>query len=215
MHRLTSRLPGSATLAALCFTALTATFAASAESPSAAIAPGTSAPDFTFTDAAGKAHQLSNLRGRIVVLEWLNPSCPYVVRHYRSGNLPATQATAAADGAVWLQINSTAMGDLEPAKSAEWQQRNSVTATAYIRDQSGRIGRLYGARTTPHLYIIGKDGRVAYQGAIDDQPHASQANTPSAHSYVKAALAALRAGRQVDPSQTEPYGCGVKYGAGP
>lgn len=194
----------SAALVACCLTLLTATFAA--------VPSGAPAPDFSFTDAAGMTRQLSEFRGRVVVLEWLNPACPYVVRHYRSGNLPDTQAAAAAQGAVWLQINSTAVGDLDPAKSAEWQTKNSVTATAYIRDQSGRIGRLYGAKTTPHLYIIGRDGRIAYQGAIDDQPHASQANTRSAHNFVKAALAALQAGRNADPAQTEPYGCEVKYG---
>jgi hypothetical protein len=179
----------------------------------AAVASGQPAPDFTFTDLAEKTRKLSEFRGKVVVLEWLNPACPYVLRHYRSGNLPGTQAGAAADGAVWLQINSTAMGDLDSAKSVEWQKKNGVIATAYIRDQEGRIGRLYGARTTPHLYVIAKDGTLAYQGAIDDQPGASVANTTSAHNYVKAALAALKAGKPVEKTTTEPYGCAVKYGA--
>lgn len=179
----------------------------------AAVDSGQPAPDFTFTDLSGKTQKLSDFRGKVVVLEWLNPACPYVLRHYRSGNLPDIQAIAAADGVVWLQINSTAMGDLDAAKSVEWQQKNRVVATAYLRDQNGRLGRLYGARTTPHLYVIAKDGMLAYQGAIDDQPNASVANTTSAHNYVKAALAALKAGQQVEKATTQPYGCGVKYGS--
>ena len=179
----------------------------------AAVESGKPAPDFPFTDLAGKARKLSDYRGKVVVLEWLNPGCPVVGRHYRSGNMPATQAAAAADGAIWLQVNSSAMGDLDAAKSIEWQKKQSVIATAYIRDQEGKIGRLYAAQTTPHLSVIAKDGTLVYQGAIDDQPHATQANTTSAHNYVKAALAALKAGKPVEKTATEPYGCGVKYGA--
>ena len=180
----------------------------------AGVESGQPAPDFTFTDLAGRTQKLSDFRGKVVVLEWLNPACPYVVRHYRSGNMPSTQAAAAADGAVWLQVNSTAMGDLDPAKSAEWQQKQGVVATAYIRDQSGKLGRLFGAQTTPHCFVIGRDGTLVYQGAIDDQPQASQANTSSAHNYVKAVLAAVKAGRPVEVATTPPYGCGVKYGEG-
>ena len=179
----------------------------------AAVDPGKPAPDFSFTDLAGQAHQLSDYRGKVVVLEWLNPACPFVVRHYRSGNMPSTQKAAAADGAVWLQINSTAMGDLDAAKSVEWQKKQGVVATAYIRDQAGKIGRLYGAQTTPHLFVIAQDGTLAYQGAIDDQPSASLSNTMAAHNYVKAALAALKAGKPVEKATTTPYGCGVKYGS--
>ena len=180
----------------------------------AAVDSGKPAPDFAFNDLAGKPHKLSDYRGKVVVLEWLNPACPFVLRHYRSGNLPATQGLARAEGAVWLQVNSTAMGDLDAAKSIEWQTKQRVVATAYIRDQSGKIGRLYGAQTTPHLFVITKEGILAYQGAIDDQPQASVANTASAHNYVKAALAALKAGQPIAQPKTEPYGCGVKYGEG-
>lgn len=180
----------------------------------AAVASGQPAPEFAFTDLSGKPQKLSDFRGKVVVLEWFSPACPYVLRHYRSGNLPAMQAAAAAEGVVWLQINSGAMGDLDAAKSAEWQKKQGVTATAYIRDQSGDIGRLYDARTTPHLFVVARDGTLAYQGAIDDQPQASLANTKSGHNYVKAALAALQAGRPVEKAATEPYGCSVKYGGG-
>jgi hypothetical protein len=179
----------------------------------AAVATGQSAPDFTFTDVAGKTQKLSDFRGKVVILEWLNPGCPVVGRHYRSGNMPATQAVAAADGAVWLQINSSSMGDLDAQQSIEWQKKQGVVATAYIRDQFGKLGRLFGAQTTPHLYVIAKDGTLAYQGAIDDQPNATPANTTSAHNYVKAALASLKAGKPVEKTSTTPYGCGVKYGA--
>ncbi len=178
-----------------------------------AVAPGQPAPDFTFTDLAGKTQKVSDFRGKVVVLEWLNPACPFVVRHYRSGNLPGTQAMAAADGVIWLQINSTAMGDLDPIKSREWQKKQGVIATAYIRDQSGQVGRLYAAETTPHVYVIARDGTLAYQGAIDDQPQATLANTLDAHNYVKAALVALRGGQAVPMAQTKAYGCGVKYGS--
>ena len=179
----------------------------------AAVASGEPAPDFTVTDIAGKSHSLAAYRGKIVILEWVAPGCPYVLRHYRSGNMPNTQSAALADGAIWLQINSSAIGDLDPAKTVEWQAKNKVVATAYIRDDNGKLGRLYGAQTTPHLYVIAKDGILAYQGAIDDQPNASVANTTSAHNYVKAALTALKSGKPVEKTQSQPYGCGVKYGA--
>ncbi len=182
----------------------------------AAVAPGQPAPDFTVTDIAGKKHALSAYRGKIVVLEWLAPGCPYVLRHYRSGNLPATQSAALADGAVWLQINSSAMGDLDLAKTEEWRKKNGVApAVAYIRDEAGRLGRAFGAETTPHLFVISAEGKLAYQGAIDDQPSASQANTVHAHNYVKAAIAALKAGRPAETATSKPYGCGVKYAAAP
>jgi hypothetical protein len=180
----------------------------------ASVESGKPAPDFTFSDLSGITHKLSDYRGRVVVLEWLNPGCPVVLRHYRSGNMPGTQAVAAADGVVWLQINSSAMGDLDATKSMEWQTKNGAVATAYIRDQKGTLGRLYGAETTPHLYVISKDGTLAYQGAIDDRPNASQASTMSAHNYVKAALAALKAGKPVEKTTTPSYGCGIKYGTG-
>jgi peroxiredoxin len=180
----------------------------------AAAEAGAPAPDFTVTDVAGKTHTLAGYRGKVVVLEWLSPGCPFVVRHYKSGNMQSTQAAAAADGTVWLQINSSAVGDMDPAKSAEWQKKQGVTAAAYIRDSSGKLGRLYGARTTPHLYVIARDGILAYQGAIDDQPNASVLNTMAAHNYVKAALASLKAGQPVAVASTPPYGCGVKYGGG-
>lgn len=177
----------------------------------AAVESGQPAPDFSFTDLAGKSATLADFRGQVVVLEWLNPACPYVVRHYRSGNLPETQRLVAADGAVWLQINSMAMGDLDAATSFEWQKKQGVVATGYIRDRSGKLGRLYGARNTPHVFVISKDGKLVYQGAVDDQPQGSQATASSAFNYVKAALDALKANRPVEKPTTPPYGCEIKY----
>lgn len=193
--------------------ALALMIACSAPFAAGAVESGQPAPDFTFTNLAGRSQKLSDFRGKIVVLEWMSPGCPYVMRHYRSGNLPDTQTKAAAAGAIWLQINSAAVGDLDAAKSAEWQKKQGAVATAYIRDPGGKLGRLYGAQTTPHLYVIARDGTLAYQGAIDDQPQASLASTTSAHNYVKAALAALQAGRPVEKTTTEAYGCSIKYGS--
>jgi hypothetical protein len=204
----TLKLPAIVVLGALALGVLAAGAAVRA-----AVESGRTAPDFTVTDIAGRTHRLSEYRGRIVVLEWLSPGCPFVQRHYRSGSLPGTQTEAAADGVIWLQVNSSAIGDLDPAQTEEWRKKQGVVATAYIRDVSGKLGRLFGAEKTPHLYVISREGIVVYQGAIDDQPNASVATTLAAHNYVKAALAALKAGRPVETARTAPYGCGVKYGA--
>lgn len=186
---------------------------AAANSGRAEAESGRPAPDFEVKDISGQTHRLSDYRGRIVVLEWLNPGCPFVVRHYKSGNMQSTQKEAAADGAVWLQVNSGSVGDLDPAKSMEWQKKQGVSVTGYVRDPSGKLGRLFGAKTTPHLFVINREGTLVYQGAIDDQPNANVLNTMSAHNFVKAALAALRDGRPVEKASAPPYGCGVKYGA--
>ncbi len=180
-----------------------------------ALESGQPVPDLAFTDSTGKAHRLSAFRGKTVVLEWLNPACPYVQRHYRSGNLPTLQAEAAAAGIVWLQVNSNAMGDLDAKATADWQRKQNVVATAYIRDVTGALGRHFGAEKTPHFAVVGPDGVLAYQGAIDDQPSGSVATVAAAKNYVKAALAALKAGQRIDPSRTDAYGCAVKYGATP
>ena len=195
-------------LSYLCFAAV-----ALAADSTPTVASGQPAPDFAFTDSAGQKLRLSDLRGRVVVLEWLTPACPYVQRHYRSGNLPATQTFAAGTGAVWLQLNSNAIGDLDPQVSADWQKKQGVVARAYIRDRTGEIGRRYGALTTPHLYVIDRAGTLVYQGAIDDQPSGSVATAASARNFIKETLTALQAGQPVAVSTTKPYGCHIKYGA--
>jgi peroxiredoxin len=195
-----------------------ATFAAvsSVNLAHAGVEVGQPAPDFTLTDIAGKAHQLSDYRGKIVVLEWVNPGCPIVQKHYDSHNMQRTQQAAAADGVVWLSINSAgyagAQGDLSNEEAAAWQKKMGAVTTAYFRDQSGKVGHLYGATATPHLFVIKADGLLAYQGAIDSIPGASQRDIPKATNYVKAALAAIKAGKPLEKSSTQAYGCAVKYG---
>ena len=182
---------------------------------SAAPAVGKPAPDFTLTDINGQAHSLSAYKGRFVVLEWVNPECPIVMKHYeRSGNIPATQQAAVAEGAVWLAINSGhagAQGDFDAAKVAEWSKRNNAGFTAYLRDQSGKVGKLYDARHTPTLFIINPEGTLVYAGAIDDISSGNPADIARANNYVKAAFADLKAGRPVAKAVTKAYGCNVKY----
>lgn len=181
----------------------------------ASLEVGNPAPDFTLTDIAGQSHTLSSLRGKTVVLEWVNPGCPFVKKHYdRSGNIPATQKAALADGVIWFQINSAAPGkegDLDAKAHAEWAKRVGAVSTAYFRDQDGKVGHLYDARTTPHLFIINPEGVLVYQGGIDSIRSANPDDIAKATNYVKAALADLKAGRPVEHATTQPYGCSVKY----
>ena len=181
----------------------------------AAAAVGQAAPDFTLTDISGQQRALSDFKGKIVVLEWVNPECPFVVKHYdKSGNIPKTQQAATAAGVVWLQINSAhpgAQGDYDSAQVADWQKRNAVAATAYFRDQAGKVGKLYDARTTPHLYVIDGGGTLVYAGGIDDIRSSKVADIAKANNLVNAALADLKAGRAVRTASSQPYGCAVKY----
>jgi len=176
---------------------------------------GKAAPDFTLTDINGNQHSLADFKGKTVVLEWVNPECPFVVKHYdKSGNIPKTQQAATAQGVVWLQINSGhpgAQGDFDPAKAAAWQKRNGVAAAAYFRDQDGKVGKLYDARTTPHLYVIDGGGTLVYAGGIDSIRSSKVEDIASATNYVNAALADLKAGRPVGTKTSQPYGCSVKY----
>lgn len=176
---------------------------------------GKAAPDFTLTDITGARHSLSEFKGKTVVLEWVNPECPFVVKHYdKSGNMPKTQKTATGDGVVWLQINSGhpgAQGDFAPDKVAAWQKRNAVASTAYFRDQDGKVGRLYDARTTPHMYVIDGAGTLVYAGGIDSIRSGKTEDIAKATNYVAAALADLKTGQQVRTQSSQPYGCSVKY----
>ncbi len=176
---------------------------------------GEPAPAFTLTDLDGATHNLADFKGKTVVLEWVNPECPFVVKHYeKSGNIPATQKAATADGVVWLQINSAAagkQGDYDAAKAKAWQSKNSVAATAYLRDPDGKVGKAYGAVTTPHIYVINPEGTLVYNGGIDDKPTANPKDIEGAENFAKAALAAVKAGEPVAKPNTKPYGCAVKY----
>lgn len=178
---------------------------------------GRPAPDFTLTDIAGKTHHLADYHGKVVVLEWVNPGCPIVQKHYRSHNMQDTQKLAAADGVVWLSINSAgypgAQGDLSNDEAAAWQKKMGAVTTAYLRDQSGKVGHLYGATATPNMYVIRADGTLAYMGAIDSLPGGDPRDIPKATNYVKAALLAIKTGKPVEKSATQPYGCAIKYGS--
>lgn len=171
---------------------------------------GKPAPDFTLTDINGKSYTLSELKGKTVVLEWTNPECPIVGRHYETGNIPALQKEATSDGVVWLAINSGskgAQGDFEPAQVKTWLSEKHAVPTAYFRDQDGKVGKLYGAKTTPHMYVINQDGVLVYAGGIDN----NRKTHIGADNYVRDALGALKKGEPIAKATSEPYGCSVKY----
>jgi len=175
---------------------------------------GQPAPAFTATDTSGKTVSLADFKGKHVVLEWVNPGCPYVVKHYGSGNMQGTQREAAAKGVVWLSVNSTAADArdfLKPAEMAAWMQQQKAAATATLMDADGKVGRAYGARTTPHMYIIDPAGKLVYAGAIDSIPSGRVADIANATNHVKVALAESLAGKPVSTPVTRPYGCSVKY----
>lgn len=193
---------------------IAAALAFAATSALAAATVGQPAPAFSAVDTAGKTVSLADFKGRHVVLEWVNPGCPYVRRHYDSASMQGTQKEATAKGVVWLAVNSTAddAGDyLEPAAMAKWMQSQKAATSATLMDADGRLGRAYGARTTPHMYVIDAAGKLVYAGAIDDQPRASLADTPKAYNHVKAAVAESLAGKPVSTASTRAYGCSVKY----
>ncbi len=182
--------------------------------PAGAAMIGQPAPAFTATDAAGRTVRLADYRGRPVVLEWNNPGCPFVQKHYGSGNMQRTQAQAAAQGAAWLTVNSGApgkQGHMTGPEARAFVAQAKARPTAYLLDPTGAIGRLYDARATPGMAVIDAGGRLVYQGAIDDRPTADAADIKGARNHVLAALADLKAGRPVAVAQTRAYGCSVKY----
>ena len=182
----------------------------------AAPSVGQPAPDFTLNDATGKPVKLSDFRGRNVVLEWTNPGCPFVRKHYNSGNMPATQQEATAKGVVWLSINSTEKASseyLEPARLVAWQQERKARPTAVLPDEEGTVGRLYGARTTPHMYIVDPQGKLVYAGGIDSIPSANPEDIRKAVNYVKQGLNEALAGKPISMATTRAYGCSIKYKA--
>jgi peroxiredoxin len=175
---------------------------------------GSAAPAFTVTDSNGKTHRLSDFKGKTVVLEWTNHECPFVRKHYESGNMQRLQQDAASKGVVWLSIISSASGQqgyLTGQRANQLTRSRNASPTAVILDASGNLGRLYGARTTPHLFIIDNSGILRYAGAIDDKPTADKADVATANNYVRSALNSLSKGQPVKPATTQPYGCSVKY----
>jgi peroxiredoxin len=172
------------------------------------------APDFTGVDSNGKTHALSQYRGETVVLEWTNHDCPYVRKHYQSGNMQSLQQAATRDGVVWLSIISSApgkQGHVSAAKANELTSKRNASPSAVILDENGDIGRLYGAKTTPHMYIIDPDGTLVYMGGIDDIPSSNPEDIARANNYVSVALQSLSDGKPIADNVTRPYGCSVKY----
>lgn len=180
---------------------------------SAAVENGQTAPGFTLSDMNGQSVSLADYAGKTVVLEWINPGCPFVRKFYDEQHMPAFQKAAAEMGVVWLAINSTSPsnGDyMTPEVTREWAGKHGFAAT-WLLDPEGTVGKAYGARTTPHMFIISPDGKVVYQGAIDSVRDAKPSSIDGATNYVMDALKALAAGKAVPDAQTRPYGCSVKY----
>lgn len=179
------------------------------------VTTGQPAPDFTLTDVAGQSHSLSQYKGKFVVLEWYNPDCPFVKKHYEdSGNMPAVQKKYMDKGAVWLTINSSAEGKeghYPPAELAKINKDKGGNPTALFTDSDGKVGKLYGAKTTPHMYIINPDGTLVYQGAIDSISSTDKDDIAKADNYVQAGLDEAMAGQPVSRADTKSYGCSVKY----
>jgi peroxiredoxin len=172
---------------------------------------GSQAPNFQLPDANGKAVSLGQFKGKVVVLEWNNPGCPYVKKHYESGNMQKTQAAAKKDGVVWLTINSGAAGKQGHMNAAQASAFVAAQPTAYLLDAKGGVGKRYGAVTTPHMYIIDKAGKLVYAGGIDDKATADKGDIPGARNHVLAALGELKGGKGVSVATSRPYGCSVKY----
>lgn len=171
---------------------------------------GQPAPAFSATDAAGKPLSLADFKGKYVVLEWTNPDCPFVKKHYDSGNMPATQKAATAKGVAWVSIQT---GAAEGKGLQAWQTSKSAAPTATLLDPDGKIGRAYRASTTPHMFVIDPQGTVIYAGAIDSKPSANPADINGATNYVTQALNEATAGKPVSKPTTQSYGCSVKYPA--
>ncbi len=189
-----------------------------AQSGSGAVAAaakvGSEAPDFTLTDAKGKTVKLSQFKGKLVVLEWFNHGCPFVKKHYDSGNMQALQKEYTKKGVIWLAICSSASGRQGFATGEEHLKAmadKKAVPTNILIDADGKVGRLYDAKTTPHMFVIGKDGTLDYAGAIDDKRSTDAEDVKGANNYVKAALDKLIAGKMPAVSSTQAYGCSVKY----
>jgi peroxiredoxin len=192
----------------LAITASSALFAA--DSP----AVGTDAPDFSLTDSKGKTQSVSQYKGKYVVLEWFNPDCPFVKKHYGSGNMQKLQEEFTSKGVVWLTVDSSAPGlegyltaDQANAKMAEWKTKQS----ALILDPDGKAGRTYGAKNTPHMFVINPEGKIVYEGAIDSKATPNPSDIANSTNYVKVALEESMGGKPVSNANTKPYGCSVKY----
>ena len=195
----------------LIFAVLSTGVLAGFNTANAAPAPGDTAPDFSLTDINGQKHSLDDYKGKYVVLEWNNPECPFVHKHYDSGNMPNLQKEASAKGVVWLTINSASTDKQGTGEIKKFIQASHADPTAYLRDTDGTVGKLYGAKTTPDMYVINPSGKLIYDGAIDNRPTPDPSDIPGATNYVKAALDESMAGKPVEVATTRPYGCHVAY----
>jgi peroxiredoxin len=192
------------------FTCLASTSLFAADSP----APGSAAPDFSVSDSKGKTQSVSQYKGKTVVLEWFNPGCPFVVKHYGSKNMQKLQEEFTGKGVVWLTIDSSAPGKeghLTPEQAEKQITEWKMKSTALLLDPDGKAGQTYGAKNTPHMFVIDPDGKVIYAGAIDSKATPNPADIPTSTNYVKAALDESMAGKTVTTSSSRPYGCSVKY----
>lgn len=176
---------------------------------------GAPAPEFSVTDSNGRTHNLSDFKGKWVVLEWHNEGCPYVKKHYGGENMQKLQKEWTAKGAVWLTVLSSGVGQqghMDAAGANAYFARQHAAPTAILLDASGDLGRRYEAKTTPHMFVINPTGVVVYNGAIDDKPTTDTADLKTATNYVSAALTEGMAGQAITTASSRPYGCGVKYG---
>jgi peroxiredoxin len=181
---------------------------------SAAAVVGQPAPAFTATDSTGKTQSLADYKGKFVVLEWNNDTCPFVGKQYGSGNMQGLQKAYTQKGVAWLTINSSAPskeGSVDAAQANAILEKRGAAPTAYVLDPQGVVGRAYGAKTTPHMFVIDPQGRLVYAGGIDDKPSTDQADVKTAKNYVRAALDEAMAGKPVTVPVSQPYGCAVKY----
>ncbi len=180
----------------------------------AAVENGKPAPDFSLSDVDGNARSLSEFKGKFVVLEWVNHDCPFVKKHYDQGHMQALQAKYAEKGVIWLSINSSAQGKQGHYSPEEWknlQAEKKSAASATLLDADGQVGKLYGAQTTPHMYIVNPDGNLIYQGAIDSIKSTNSEDIALAENYVDSALTEAMNGELVSTPTSKAYGCSVKY----
>jgi hypothetical protein len=181
---------------------------------SAQVVTGKTAPDFSLKDTKGAVHRLSDFKGRVVLLEWSNPDCPFVKKFYDGGAMQKWQADYAARGVVWFSVNSSAsgkQGNYPPEELDSLLVAKGFRGAAALVDPAGKVGRLYGAQTTPHIFVIDPEGRLVYQGAIDDRSSADPADIASARNYAVEALELVLAGEEVKVPSSKSYGCSVKY----
>jgi peroxiredoxin len=193
---------------------LACAWAAAASIASAEAVPGQDTPAFKATCTKGTALSSADLKGKYLVLEWTNPGCPFVKKHYGSGNMQKLQKELTGQGVVWLTVNSAAPGKGGHMTAEKWNgvaKEQGAAASGLVIDETGEIGRAFGAKTTPHMFVVGPDGKVLYAGAIDDKASTDVADVAGAVNYVRQAIEDAKAGKPVSVPRTQAYGCSVKY----